>query len=163
MNNLHDKIAQHGQHASDRKNAPGDEHAINILMVEDSYGDTLLMLTALNAANIAYNLDRIDNGDDVLPYLERAAQEENLPDVIFLDMELPGTDGFEILASLSTAAPPIRSIPVVIMTIQSNFNYLQKNYDLSICGHLSKPVNVESVQTILSSFPDLGAKKQTLQ
>jgi len=160
MENLHDKIAQHGQHSSDKKNSTGDEKPINILMVEDSYGDTLLMLTALNAANINYNLDRIDNGDEVLPYLEKAAQEK-LPDVIFLDMELPGTDGFEILDILSAAPTPIKSIPVAIMTIQSNFNYLQKNYDLSICGHLTKPVNTASVQTILSSIPSLGGAQKT--
>lgn len=149
MGNLHDKIAQHGCHAS--VNGDEDEKAINILLVEDSYGDTLLMLTALNSVNLPYTLDRIDNGDDVLPYLEKAAQEKR-PDVIFLDMELPGTDGFEILQTLASGPEHIKSIPVVIMTIQSNFNYLKKTYDLPICGHMTKPVNAESVQTILSNL-----------
>ena len=154
MENLHGTTVQHGKHASG--NVAAQVTSANILLVEDSYGDSLLMLAALNGAHIAYTLDRLDNGDDVLPYLENPALEK-LPDVIFLDMELPGTDGFEILGALAAAPPAIRAIPIVIMTIQSNFGYLQKKYDLSICGYLTKPVKTESVQTILATLPCFAA------
>ena len=137
-----------------------DEDAIDILLVEDSYGDALLMLQALNAADIPYTISRIDNGDDVLPYLEKAAQEK-MPDVIFLDMELPGTNGFEILERLAASRPPLQSVPIILVSAPSNFTHLKDFYDLPIQGHLTKSVNAESVKTLLSDiFGEAGRKKR---
>ena len=146
MDISHDKLAQHGRHfiGNDAR------AAIDILLVEDNYGDALLMLAALNAANLSYTIDRIDNGDDVLPYLEKRTQDK-MPDLIFLDMELPGTDGFEVLESLAASSIPMKSTLIVVMTIQSNFNHLKETYDLPIYGHMTKPVNAESVKTLLSN------------
>lgn len=157
----HDNLAHHGQHLSASSDPTvDDDDAINILLVEDNYADALLMLNALNAADFSYTVDRIDNGDDVLPYLEEALPEK-MPDIIFLDMELPGTDGFEILERLADASEPVRSVPIVIITMQSILSRLKETYDLPIYGHLTKPVNVESVKTLLSDFPHLvGAKRQ---
>ncbi|MGB9152508.1 MAG: response regulator [Alphaproteobacteria bacterium] len=131
---------------------------IDILLVEDNYGDALMMLDALNASQVPYTLNRIDHGDDVLPYLEKAVHEK-LPDIIFLDMELPGIDGFEILECLAASPAPIRSIPIVLVTIQSNFKYVKQTYDLPIQGYLTKSVNAESVKTILSTFCAAYQKK----
>jgi CheY-like chemotaxis protein len=157
----HDNLAHHGQRLNGNgKAAAGDGDAINILLVEDSYGDALLMLDAFNHADIPYVIDRIDNGDDVLPYLERAAQDK-MPDIIFLDLELPGTDGYEILERLARSPAAMRSSPIVIVTIQSNLSFLQGTYELPIYGHLIKPVNVESVKTILTTiFGVASARKK---
>ena len=165
MNALHDNVVAQQSRPPDAGSAAtvGDGDAIDILLVEDSYGDALRMMNALNAANLPYTVERIDNGDEVLPYLERASQKK-MPDIIFLDMELPGTDGFEILERLAAASAHLKSVPIVVVTIQSNFNYLKETYDLPIYGHLTKPINIESVRTILSDVSRLvDAKRQAVR
>jgi response regulator RpfG family c-di-GMP phosphodiesterase len=141
----------HWHYVDDKNGACEDDNELSVLLVEDDYGDTLLTLQALNSVVQSYDLDRIDHGDEVLPYLATAAQNK-LPDVILLDMGLPGTDGFEILETLALSPALMRSAPIVIITMHSNFEYIQKTYDLPIYGYLTKPVKPKDLRTVLSKI-----------
>ena len=101
-------------------------------------------------------MNRINHGDDVLPYLAKAA-EERMPDVILLDMGLPGSDGFEILAALASAPALMRSAPIIIITGHSDFEYIQKTYDLPIYGFLTKPVHADTLRDALAKLAEFSA------
>lgn len=129
--------------------ADNDADALDLLLVEDSYADMLTTLRAINDANLPYKLNLITNGDDVIPYLMNAVQER-MPDLILLDMGLPGTDGFEILESLSALPALLRAVPIAIITKYTDFNYLDKTYELPIYGFLTKPVDHAKMREILA-------------
>lgn len=131
-----------------------NDNLVNILLVEDDYCDTLLTIQGVNSTQIPYNLDRITNGDDVIPYLKNCMQAQ-LPDLLLLDMGLPGMNGFEILSTLAEAPAVMRAIPIAIITGHTNFEYLPKSYQLPIYGYLPKPLRFETIQPILSKVIDL--------
>lgn len=130
-----------------------NDNRLNILLVEDDYNDSLLTIQTVNATGIPYNLDRITHGDDVLPYLQNCSAQQ-WPDILLLDMGLPGTNGFEILEKLTHAPAAMRAIPIAIITGHTNFDYLPKSFALPIYGYLTKPLRVENIHPILSRVTD---------
>ena len=70
-----------------------------ILLVEDNIGDIELTRTALNNAKFRNNLHIAMDGDEALDFVFKRNGKENAvtPDIILLDLNLPGTDGHEVL------------------------------------------------------------------
>ncbi len=124
--------------------------SLNILMVEDSASDALLTRIALDATRIPHQLGRLKDGREVMPYLSKCQQKgHRMPDVIMLDLGLPGVDGFEILAALSTSAHELRGIPIIILTGYEHFEYLKKVYQLPILAYIAKPCNMQEIRAVL--------------
>lgn len=127
------------------------EEYVNILLVEDIYHDALLTTIAIEATNIPFSLCKIKRGDEVLSKLRLSKRicPSETPDVIILDLGLPGMDGFEVLSEMAHMSSSIRSIPIVLLTAHQNFEYIQKTYPLYIMAYLNKPCKTESINKIL--------------
>jgi len=78
--------------------AYGRERVPQILLVEDDEGDALLTEKALSKGPVAFDLHHVETGADALAFVEAWAPR---PDLILLDLNLPGIHGTEVL----TAAP----------------------------------------------------------
>lgn len=124
---------------------------LNILLVEDMHSDALLTEIAIKATEIPYSLSRIKRGDKVIPTLnlERIFHPHDLPDLIMLDLGLPGMDGFEILAELATMPAALRAIPIVILTAHEHFDYIRHTYPLCILGYINKPCTSDQMYELL--------------
>ena len=74
------------------------------------------------------------------------------PDLIILDVMMPGVDGYQIFGSLRTN-PSTRHIPVIIMTAHAERIYERISIDLGAAEHITKPFHplelVEKVKTLL--------------
>jgi CheY-like chemotaxis protein len=79
-------------------------------------------------------------GNDAL-----AVARETRPDVITLDVIMPGTDGWAILAALK-ADPLLRDIPVIMLTISDNEDL---GYALGATDYLGKPIDQQSLVTVI--------------
>jgi len=101
-----------------RRQRPGP-----ILVVEDSDEDYEAFVRALRKLPGAYVVERCYDGDDCLDYLEHtgayAQTKPARPRLILLDLNLPGTDGREVLDRLDQD-PALRTIPVTVLTTSTN-------------------------------------------
>ena len=90
---------------------------IEILLVEDNPGDARLAVEVLKDGKFANHLSVIDDGILALRYLRCEGEYRDCarPDLVLLDLNLPGKDGREVLGEMK-ADPQLRRIPVVIMT-----------------------------------------------
>jgi CheY-like chemotaxis protein len=88
-----------------------------VLIVEDSDEDYVALVRALQQLNFARPLRRCRDGDECLNYL-RDSDRRSRPALILLDLNLPGTDGREVLEQVK-GDPALRSIPVTIVTTSS--------------------------------------------
>lgn len=129
-----------------------NQHPHHILLIEDLVADAKLVEHALVKSNIQHELTVLRNGDDVLPYLKQARQFCSFPDIIFLDLGLPGTTGFDVLNELSSSHPSIRDTSIVILTNMENFEYVQSHYNknLSIISYIQKPCETAAIQAIMN-------------
>ena len=74
--------------------------------------------------------------------------QKSTPDVIFLDVSMPGVDGFEVMAYFRRL-PQLRDIPVVIVTSDDQPETAQKAKDTGVLSLIVKPASVENIENAL--------------
>ncbi|MBT2971220.1 MAG: two-component system response regulator [gamma proteobacterium symbiont of Ctena orbiculata] len=115
-----------------------------ILLVEDSRMDVELTLDAFKEARLSNRIEVAYSGQQALDYLignDHFANRSQypLPDLILLDLKMPGIDGFEVLKRLK-GTPLIKRIPVVILTSSKEEGDRALSYDIGANSYLVKPV-----------------------
>lgn len=128
----------------------------HILLVEDERMDTELALDAFREAQLTNTVHVAADGQTALDYLfgrgEYADREAfPLPDLILLDLKLPGVDGFEVLRQLKSA-PVLKRIPAVILTSSKEEGDRALGYDLGANSYLVKPVSFEGFLELVSEI-----------
>lgn len=121
-----------------------NEHArlAEILLVEDNEGDIELTREAFEDAKLRNNLHIAEDGDIALNYLFKRNGYENAisPDIVLLDLNLPGTDGRDVLEQIKSDAT-LKRIPVIVLTSSKADKDIIESYDLHANCYIVKPVN----------------------
>lgn len=125
-------------------NIERDGRPIEILLVEDDPGDTLIATEALEQSKVTNNLHSVSNGEEALAYLRRTGEFADAvrPDLVLLDLNLPRRDGREVLAEVK-ADPDLRRIPVVVLTTSQAEEDILRSYDLHANAYVTKPVDFQ--------------------
>ena len=123
------------------------KHLATIRIVEDSNEDYEFCVTALTRDNkLANPMVRCVSGDDALDYLygkgAYASVAPERPSLILLDLNLPGTDGREVLAIIKSD-PELKRIPVIVMTTSKDHRDIDSCYSAGANSYVLKPVNLE--------------------
>ncbi len=124
-----------------------------VLLVEDSPSDTELISEAWKSARMGGHMTCVEDGVEALQLLRRQGPFAGAPrpDLILLDVHLPGKDGLDVLAEVK-ADQDLRSIPVVVMTASRDQEEMRRAYKLQAGCHVNKPMDftgyVEAVRTI---------------
>jgi two-component system, chemotaxis family, response regulator Rcp1 len=128
---------------------------IELLLVEDSSDDVLLIRTALQEGKVANNLNVVDTGDAALQYLQRQSPNGSgtLPDLVLLDLNLPGVDGRDVLAHIKND-PELRSIPVIVMTTSAEERDVVAAYDLQANAYVQKPLDLDEFIAAVRSLEE---------
>lgn len=129
---------------------------LRVLLVEDALYDEVLTAKALRDAGTDCQLDIVRAGHEVLPYFaacQRGARP--LPDLIILDLGMPGMDGLDILEYLASSAPALQKIPIAILTGYEHLEPVSKMNNLPIVAYIMKPCNKEKILNILASVEEI--------
>ena len=126
---------------------------VELLLVEDSPTDALLMQEALRHARIWNNVHVVEDGEEALAFLRREDPHTHAPrpDLILLDLNLPRKDGREVLAEIKVE-PALKSIPVVVLTTSKDEQDVLHAYDLHASCYITKPVDFSQFTEIVQSI-----------
>jgi CheY-like chemotaxis protein len=116
-----------------------------ILLVEDNPLDVELTLDAFREAKLEKIIHVVRSGHDALSYLFGREPYNNrklypFPDLILLDLKLPGIDGHEVLRRIKTT-PNLKRLPIIILTSSQEETDLIQSYDSGANSYLVKPVS----------------------
>lgn len=141
---------------------------VEILLVEDNIGDVELTQEAFIKAKIANNLRVVGNGDEALEFLYQRGKYEGSvrPDLILLDINMPGKNGKEVLAVIKDE-DVLKEIPVIVLTSSEAEMDVAKSYELHANAYIVKPMNlaqflhiVEAVDTFWLSVVRLPPRQK---
>jgi CheY-like chemotaxis protein len=115
-----------------------------ILLAEDQEEDVILMQKAFQKAGIPNPLKIVRDGEEAINYLAGFGEFSDrtqypLPVLMLLDLKMPGTDGFDVLAWIRTQ-PHLAMLRVVVLTTSDLTSDLQTAYELGACSFLTKPM-----------------------
>jgi CheY-like chemotaxis protein len=113
--------------------------AFEVLLIEDNPGDARLAREALRGRPDV-RLSVATDGDAGLDFLRRrgAYAAAPRPDLVLLDLNLPGTPGREVLTQIK-ADGDLRRIPVVVLTSSQSEQDVRDAYDLHANCFVTKP------------------------
>jgi two-component system, chemotaxis family, response regulator Rcp1 len=141
----------------------GNRIPIDVLLVEDSPGDVRLTREALSEANPAIRLHVATDGTEAIAFLYREGAHASAPrpELILLDLNLPKMDGREVLAQLKSD-DKLKSIPIIILTTSEAEADIAKSYQLHANCYLSKPVQLDAFENLVTSINDFWLTKTKL-
>ncbi|SHE97630.1 two-component system, response regulator, stage 0 sporulation protein F [Seinonella peptonophila] len=111
-------------------------NAKRILVVDDQYGIRLLLKEVFSKENL--NISQASNGNQALEVIQ---QEK--PDLILLDMKMPGMDGIELLRRLRQMG---LSAKVIMMTAYGELDMVTEASKLGALAHFTKPFDIEELR-----------------
>jgi CheY-like chemotaxis protein len=117
---------------------------IEVLLVEDDPGDTLMIREAFEENKLRNRLTSVPDGVEALAYLrgEGKYAAAPRPDLILLDLNLPRKDGREVLAEIKDDER-LRAIPVVVLTTSEAEEDIVRSYKLHANAYVTKPVDFD--------------------
>lgn len=118
-----------------------------ILVVEDSDEQFTAVQRAFRKSEIVNPVARCSDGDEALDFLFRTGRfagdvDLPVPAVVLLDLNLPGTDGRDVLERIK-ADPDLRKIPVVILTTSASPSDIQLCYREGASSYIIKPIRFD--------------------
>lgn len=124
-----------------------ENHAVEILLVEDNPNDVELALRALRTSRVSNRVVVVNDGAEALDYLfgtGKHAQRDasQVPKLVLLDLKLPKVDGLEVLAKVKSD-PRTQAIPVVMLTTSHEERDMVESYRLGVNSYIVKPVDFE--------------------
>ena len=135
-----------------------DNNKIRILMAEDDPDDRLLFQDALDEIRFGNHIDYVENGQELLDYLNRKGNYEALkgtplPGLVLLDLNMPIKDGREALKEIKET-PELKRVPIVVLTTSSADEDVVKSYDLGVNSFITKPVTFDSMVHAVQTVTD---------
>ena len=124
---------------------------IEVLLVDDSEADVRLTIEALKEAKLHNHIHVAHDGEAALAFLRRPGQRR--PDLILLDLNLPGLDGREVLAEIK-GDPALAIIPVVVLTTSRAEADVLRTYSLHANCYITKPVDLDQFVRVVQSIEE---------
>ena len=124
--------------------------ALEVLHVEDNEGDVAILKQVVKKAGFPVHLTSLQHGEQALAYL----QQEGLyfqaprPDVVLLDLKLPGKDGLTVLTEIRQN-PALKEIPVLILTSSDSSLDMSWAQRCNATQYIIKPADLDQFSGLM--------------
>ena len=129
-----------------------------LLVIEDSDEDFMALARIISKANVDSSLYRCEDGEEALDFLYHQGEYGDKscsprPALIILDLNLPGTDGREVLTKLKQDLS-LQTIPIVVCSTSSNPIDIDACYHQGVSGYVVKPMDTNRLDSLIRTILD---------
>ena len=125
------------------------ESLAELLVIEDSPEDFEATRRSLVRGGLVNPIVHLADGDAALDYLLNG--KPGVPALILLDLNLPGTDGRQVLARVKDH-PKLREVPIVVLTTSRDERDIRACYRAGANSYIQKPVDLAGFQRALKTL-----------
>lgn len=140
-----------------------NDKSFHILLVDDIQEDVLLTRQCFKHSDLSINLSHVNDGEACLSYLRKEGefQSASTPDLVLLDLNMPGLTGHEVLAEMMKDEE-LKQLRVVILTTSSDRKDIDTAYRLGCTSYVVKPVDFNEFQFAVRSIIDFWFRISSL-
>lgn len=113
-----------------------------VLVVDDQYGIRCLLEELLGESG--YEVFLAENGYEALDLIK-----EKAPELVLMDMKMPGMDGIDTLIELKELGLPCK---VIMMTAYGELESVQQARSLGAYGYIAKPFDIHKLSALVDAF-----------
>jgi CheY-like chemotaxis protein len=127
-----------------------------ILLADDEPNDVFLMRRAFKRAGV-FDVQVVCDGEQAIAYLQGVGaygdrEQFPFPGLLLLDIKMPRQNGLEVLAWIRSQPPPIKRLPVLMLTSSKQPHDINTAYDLGANSYLVKPVTFEKLLEVVKAL-----------
>jgi CheY-like chemotaxis protein len=127
-----------------------------ILLIDDDHNDLLFLRAAFQAAGAGVRVQAVDSGDKALAYLNGEGRfadrvEFPFPDWILTDLNMPGMDGFAVLAFLKQK-PECALLPTIVLSGSQDNDDVNRAYRLGASAYHVKPSSPLELRRLIKAL-----------
>lgn len=126
---------------------------IDILLIEDNPGDVLLAREALTNGGGDHLVRTAPDGQSALALLRCASERGTLPDLVLLDVHLPGMSGHDVLTEIKSD-PDLEALPVVMLSSSRAESDVRGSYERHASCYVAKPIVLDDYFDVVRSIED---------
>jgi len=132
----------------------------DLLLADDDIDDCIFFEDALKELPISATLSTVNNGIQLMNYL--LAKSDNLPDVLFLDLNMPRKSGIECLTEIKMI-DKLKDLPVIIFSTSFNTEVVDLFYQKGAHYYIRKPGEYEKLRKVILEAVTLTSQNKLTQ
>ncbi len=121
-------------------------NSLNLILADDDPDDRMLFNDALKELPVQHVLKTVNDGEQLMSVL--TSNTGKLPDVIFLDLNMPRKNGFECLSEIKVNEQ-LKTLPVIIYSTSLDYNVVDMLYDRGADRYIRKPGDFSMLKQII--------------
>ena len=129
---------------------------LNILLADDDMDDYTFFKTALNELPLTTNLNAVKDGQELMELLNNDTYE--LPNVLFLDINMPRKNGFECLSEIKRNTR-LKELPVIIFSTSNSRDNMSSAFRNGAHVYIHKPGNFMQLKELIYHALPLATDK----
>jgi CheY-like chemotaxis protein len=135
---------------------------VEVLLVEDNWGDVFLMKEAFREASLPVHLSIVTDGEEALAHLRREVHQDGSPGtvLVLLDLNLPRMNG-RILLRRIKEEPGLRDLPVVVLSSSRLETDIRETLGMRASDYFVKPTDLPGFQETVRRLWDLWLGPRT--
>ena len=136
---------------------PEQEQAtLNILLADDDLDDRLFFDNALKELPISTHLTTVHDGEQLMNYLSENSQQ--LPHVLFLDINMPRKNGLECLFEIKRD-PALKNLPVVMFSTSNSWDTINMLFKSGSHVYIHKPSDFAQLKQVIQHALPIAAEE----
>lgn len=136
-------------------NASTQRRAARILLVEDNPADVELTREGFGEIMLVHDLYVARDGSEAIAFLCREGKfaDAPRPDLILLDLNLPGREGHDVLSEIKSDVS-LRRVPVIVLSSSRSERDISRAYESYANAYMTKPTDFDGVVKTLQAIVD---------
>jgi CheY-like chemotaxis protein len=128
--------------------------SLSVLLVDDDADDIFFIQRAFQKCNLRLSQIHIaHNGEQALETLQCCVLDQNLPDLVFLDWNMPIMGGRDVLSALRESTE-LSLLPVIVLSTSNRPSEIEEAYALGSRSFITKPSSFEELVEVIRSIHD---------